>query len=385
MVAAAPRLLNVAGTPLRFDPDLDVPLVGPSVLALVGGGGNQDACNMWRIWAPFAMLQLHGYPAEWGWKNDIAVARTAAPLAKVHIICRAGGLPHERKQTGAWFKMMRGASKTVVYECDDDLFSPFMVEQQRKRVASGADAKSVEQLELERQACVWCLQQCDGVTVTTQYLASTVRRFTDKPVEVVPNAIDAEWFTAVQALGERKVLGLTIGWAGGQRPDADLVEMAVAWGRIAERYPHVTFVVMGAQRYVVSEHVPEHRLHRVPWMDVREYPQGLLNFDIGCCPLENRNFNRSKSPIKAYEYAMSGAAVVASPTVYQQCITDGRNGLLATTAEEWEAALSSLVEQEERRRHLAATLKADVLARWSLKKNYRRWPEAWQRIVEGGS
>jgi hypothetical protein len=69
--------------------------------------------------------------------------------------------------------------------------------------------------------------------------------------------------------------------------------------------------------------------------------------------------------------------------VYQQCITDGRNGLLATTADEWEAALSGLVEQEEYRRHLAATLKADVLNKWCLKKNYRRWPEAWRRIAEG--
>lgn len=380
MTTTIPRVLGSNGKPLRFDPDLDLPLVGPSTFAIVSNSGGQDACNAWRVWQPFAMLRLHGYPTGWDFRQNIG-DRHPAGLYQAHLVCRAGALPQDHRSMTTWFKMMRDHGKTTIYECDDDLFSPFIIDQQQKRAP---DALSAEQLEGERQGAIWCLERCDGATVTTQYLASTVRRFTDKPVEVVPNAIDAGWFEAVQQFGQRKVPGLTIGWAGGSRPDSDLAEMAIAWGRIAERYPQVTFVVMGSQRYVVSKHVPEHRLHRVPWMDIREYPMGLLDFDIGCCPLENRNFNRSKSAIKAYEYAMSGAAVVASPTVYRQCIDDGRNGLLASTADEWEAALSSLVEHEERRRHLAAMLKADVLAKWSLKTNYRRWPEAWQRIVEGG-
>lgn len=43
MVVAAPRLLGIDGKPLRLDPDLDAPLVGPSVMALVG---RQTACEM---------------------------------------------------------------------------------------------------------------------------------------------------------------------------------------------------------------------------------------------------------------------------------------------------------------------------------------------------
>jgi hypothetical protein len=189
----------------------------------------------------------------------------------------------------------------------------------------------------------------------------------------------------VQKLGKRPVEGLTIGWAGGRRPDADLKEMAVAWGRIAERYPQVTFVVGGAQPYVISEHVPETRIKRLPWLTIWEYPMGLVGIDIGCCPLENRPFNRCKSGIKAWEYGLSGAAVVASPTVYDQYIQPWRNGLLASTADEWEAHLSVLVEQEHTRRLFAHMLKADVLDKWSLKKGYRRWPEAWRRLIEEGA
>jgi glycosyltransferase involved in cell wall biosynthesis len=372
-----PRILGPDGKPLRLDPDLDAPLVGPTVLALVG---KASACEMWRVWQPFSHLQLHGYPAEWGWKDDRKTSDYWG-LFQAIVLCRLSWYGVPRSHARKWFDLVKGAGKRIFYEVDDDLFSPFMVRQQKAGIAS---EETVEALEAQRVESVWTMSQCDGVTVSTQRLASVVRQYTDKPVAVIPNAIDAEWFQAVQRHGRRPVEGLTIGWAGGNRPDGDLREMAVAWGRIAQRHPRVTFVVFGHQPWVVSEHVPESRIKRVPWMAQHEYPLGLVGWDIGCCPLEDRPFNRCKTPIKAWEYALSGAAVVASPTVYGQCVRDGENGFIARDAREWEFCLSRLIEDEEHRRGLAGALKRDVLERWSLRRNYRRWPNAWRRLIEEG-
>lgn len=377
---AFPRLLGANGKPLRLDPDLDAPLVGPSTFAVVSSESNTEGCNAWRVWQPFAMLQLHGYLADWDFRSRIDKTHVAG-LYKAHLICRAAAVPQERGQMTRWFKQMRDAGKVCIYECDDDLFSVFMTDQQMRRVAD--DSRSRKRLELERESSIWVLQRCDGVTVTTQHLASTVRQYTSKPVEVVPNAIDIGFFQRVQAVGTRTVPGLTIGWAGGNRPDTDLTEMAIAWGSIARRYPQVRFVVQGAQPWAIYAHVPIDQIVAVPWMPIEEYPKGLLDIDIGCCPLENRPFNRCKTPIKAYEYGVSGSAVVASPTVYRHAITHGENGYLATTAEEWEEALSLLVEREALRYRLAAQLRRDVVERWSLKKNYWRWPMAWNRLAGG--
>lgn len=375
---AAPRVLGPDGKPFKLDPELDAPLVGPSVLALVG---KQTACEMWRVWQPYKQLQLHGYPAEWGWKDD---RRTSDfwTLFDAVVLCRLSWYGSTRRTARKWFDLVKRAGKRVFYEVDDDLFSPLMVRQQKAGIAAH---ETVEALEAQRRESVWTMAQCDGVTVSTQRLASVVRQYTDKPVAVVPNAIDAEWFRLVQRQGKRPVEGPTVGWAGGNRPDADLKEMAVAWGRIAERYPQVTFIVFGHQPWVISEHVPEPRLKRLPWRSQFDYPLGLVGIDVGCCPLEARHFNTCKTPIKAWEYALSGAAVVASPTVYGQCVEDGRSGYLATTADEWEAALSVLVENPHARRGLAAGLEADVLEKWSLKRNYWRWPAAWRRLAEEGA
>jgi O-antigen biosynthesis protein len=370
----APRLLRPDGLPIDFDPDVDAPLEGPSVLAFVGP--SSPACNMWRVWQPFSSLQVRGYRAEWAWLTD---ARSAdhMPFYDAYLFCRSMWDRPRWADAKRWLAKLRRGGKRIFYEADDDLFSEFMVDQQIK----GINSESTRERLREEAACQrWAMQQCDGVTVSTQRLATTVRALTDKPVVVVPNAIDAEWFRAVQALATRTVPGLSIGWAGGHRPDTDVEAMAVAWGRLAKRYPDVTFVVMGYQSDAIWSRVPHRRIKALPWMHQSEYPMGLLNVDIGCCPLEDRPFNRNKTPIKAWEYGLSGAAVVASPTVYKLAIDGGRTGFLAETADQWEEALSVLIRDAGIRQRMAAALKADVLGKWSLRKNFRRWPDAWRTL-----
>lgn len=361
----------------RLDPLIDAPLVGPRVLSLVG---DESGCSLWRVWQPTRTLRLHGYPCDWAFVRDPNFVDVPIGAYQAVVLCRLAWHWFERPGAKATLRRWRDAGIKIFFEADDDLFTPFVTEQQLNRVDP---TKSRAELEADREASQWVLRLCDGVTVSTQYLGSTVRRFTAAPVEVVPNAIDAGWFSQQQAGVQRTHPGLTIGWAGGNRPDADLEEMAVAWGRIARRYPDVTFAVMGHDPPVVRREVPPERLVRVPWLHPEDYPKGLVGIDIGCCPLQETPFNRSKSPIKAWEYALSGAAVVASPTVYGKVIGDGENGLLASDAADWEAHLAFLVQHADAREALSEALKADVLARWSLRKNYWRWPAAWHRLMGG--
>lgn len=362
----------------RLDPLLDAPLVGPRVLSLVG---DASGCSMWRVWQPTAFLRLHGYPCDWAFVKDPNFDRVPIGVYQAIVLCRLAWHWFERPGAKATLKRWRAAGIKLFFEADDDLFTPFVTEQQLNRIAP---EKSRRELEADREASQWVLRMCDGVTVSTQYLASTVRRFTPAPVEVVPNAIDAEWFRERQAGMRRVRPGLTIGWAGGNRPDADLAEMAAAWGRIAQAYPDVTFAVMGHDPPVVRQHVPPERLVRVPWLHPDDYPKGLVGIDIGCCPLQETPFNRSKSPIKAWEYGLSGAAVVASPTVYRHALTHQRTAWLASTAAEWEAGLRYLLDAPDERVRLARALEADVGARFALKQHYWKWPAAWNRLWRAG-
>jgi hypothetical protein len=176
---------------------------------------------------------------------------------------------------------------------------------------------------------------------------------------------------------------VTIGWAGGRRPHDDLLPMAEAWSRVARRVPHAFFLVVGDDRHLLSQYVSSDHLHRVSWVrHVPHYPMAM-QVDIGCCPLANNAFNQMKTPIKSWEFALGGGAVVASPTLYGQDVADGFTGRLAVTADDWEAALMDLIEHPDRRATYQQALAARVERLHALDTELWRWPATWRAIVEG--
>lgn len=350
-------------------------LPGPSVLALIANPPLGP--DLWRCLQPATALQRAGYPVDWTFIGEQTL-RYGIDQYDVFLTPRMTW--RSRRVGEAWFRDAKAAGKVVILDLDDAVLGP---EETERRIAlDWTDGKSIEQLETERADRAWTLQQADGCTVSTEALAAHVRQYTGRRVEVVANAIDLRFFRSVLARSRRTVPGLTIGWAGGRRPDADVEQMAQAWGRIARRYPDVTFVVQGWQPAVIAEHVPEARICRLPWLPLQDYPAGLVNIDIGCASVEAGNaFAACKSVIKVWEMAVAGAAVVASHALYDQAISDGHDGLLASSSDEWEDALARLVEDPWLRQRLQRRQLKRVERDHALEKNLHRWSESWQRIV----
>ena len=355
-------------------------LSGPSVLALVGR--ERTGPDLWRVFFPITALERRGYWCGWDFKDNGQIG-TIAPAFDGYLLPRISWPADHRKVAEDWFRLVRASGKFVVYEADDDVFTER--ETQRRVELDWTDGKSLEELESERQERVWAMQQCDGVTVSTQRLATIVRQFTDKPVVVVPNAIDLRWFRGVVLGSKRQIPGLTVGWAGGRRHDRDVEAMAEAWGRIARRFPDVTFVVQGHQPDVITELVPNERIVRLPWLPPETYPVGIRQVDIGCAAVASTPFNRAKSPIKAYEYAAAGAAVVASPTLYAGVIDHGFSGFIAESSGEWEDAIEQLIQSHSLRQMMSRRLLKVVERKYSLEQNLWKWPAAWQRIADSTS
>lgn len=355
---------------------------------MLGLVGDRSGPSLWRVLQPFTALQAAGYPCGWDRKDAPGIGEIA-PAFDGFVLPRMSWPPPQRRIAEAWFAALRAAKRFVVYDADDDVFTSQL--SFRTIELGWAEGRSFAELEAERFQRIWAMQQCDGVTVSTQRLATVVRSYTDKPVIVVPNAIDVPWFRRVLGATRRQHAGLTIGWAGGRRPDADLAPMAAAWGRIAARFPAcpergtsrgVTFVVQGHVPAIVTASVPAERLVILPWMPLEQYPAGLKEIDIGCASVAGTRFDLCKSAIKCYEYAVAGAAVVATPAIYGKVIEHGHTGYLAETADEWEHALSELVSRPALRSMVARRLLRHVERRCSLTANLWRWPQAWATIAE---
>lgn len=106
-------------------------------------------------------------------------------------------------------------------------------------------------------------------------------------------------------------------------------------------------------------------------------------FDIGLGPLQTNAFNNSKSSIKYYEYTALGLASVMSDTEpYSQAIRHGIDGMLAKTGQDWETALTALVEDGVFRNELASQAQSKIRKTALLSNNFQRWPEIIDEIIQ---
>jgi Glycosyl transferases group 1 len=344
------------------------------MLALVA---DMTGPTLWRALSPITALERRGYPCGWVRKDAALTARLASRFEGC-LLARMSWPAGQRRLVESALREAHDGGRFWVYDCDDDLFGQ---ESSERLVAMDwTEGRSVDELEAARHDRVWALRVCDGVTVTTPYLAAVVRSLTDRPVCVVPNAIDVHWFRGVVRATRRQIPGLTIGWAGGKRPEQDVAVMAEAWARITSRYRHVRFVVGGYLPDSIRERVPADRLAFIPWLPLERYPAMLAQIDIACCSVTDTPFNRAKTSIKAWEAALAGSAVVATPTLYGEVIEDRRTGRLASTVDQWESAVAELIERPALRLMLARRLVRVVEKDHALEPNLWRWPAAWSTI-----
>ena len=349
------------------------------MLSLVG---EPNGPALWRTFQPAAELQRRGYFVHWKYKDDPEVTTaefSALTQSRLDAIVMPRLSWRDLKVGDRMLRALHQAGLAAIYEMDDDFLSEAIIPRQRQTTEAH---KTPERLEEDRQGRLHVIRQCDGVTVSSRRLGTIVRQYTDRPVMVVPNAIDTRWWRSRLRDVRRVVPPLTIGWCGGARYREDLEPVAEAWGRIARIHPEVNFVVQGWMADVLIEAVPKGRCATLPWVPIEDYPRAMLNIDIGCASVAPKVFNTAKTPIKLWEMTLGGAAVVVSPTLYAPVATDGVDCLMAETADEWTAALSRLVDDAELRRRLWRAQRRRVAEQHSLVRNWWRWLEAWGSIVD---
>jgi glycosyltransferase involved in cell wall biosynthesis len=179
------------------------------------------------------------------------------------------------------------------------------------------------------------LKEADLVTTTTETLASHLRRWNPN-VTVLPNSVDPEEWNPRPRSGNTRV-----GWSGSPTHFTDLPVALDAVRELQKRYPF-TFVLQGMCNESSLEELHQvlcarwgqaymdrplgksikHLLAKLegiryefhPSVPIGQHAQKVcdLALDIGIAPLLENAFNRNKSCIKYYEFAMSGATTVAS-------------------------------------------------------------------------
>jgi glycosyltransferase involved in cell wall biosynthesis len=341
-----------------------------NIFQLTETGG---ACDKWRAAIPAKYLRRRGH--------NVQVLSTTMPdyVAPDVLVVYRGHFTDTYKLVD-WCKKK---SIRVVFDTDDAL--------------NLIPQSNVHYRELQSRAALFefLLEEADSVTTTTETLAAHLRKWNPNVV-VIPNSIDPEdWRIAPRQAGTR------VGWTGGETHIEDL---AVALDAVREvQKKHLfDFVIQGIcvdaspdalyQRCLAEKgkdfaHSPLGKsLKRFlaklsgiryefrPFVPVAAHPEmvSALSLDLGIAPLVDDEFNRHKSCIKYYEYAMTGAVTVASHVLpySAEVPTTAKNN-----RDSWRQKLEETLDSD--RESLWREQKDWVMTHRNIEKNVALWEQVF--------
>jgi glycosyltransferase involved in cell wall biosynthesis len=214
-------------------------------------------------------------------------------------------------------------------------------------------------------------RQADLVTVTTPALRD---RYGHGHGVVLPNLVPSHYLDIVAMSRPR-----TLGWSGFVSTHPG--DLASTGGGVAQALAQSGWGV-----FIVGHpwHVAE-ELGLFPGTDVeptgaisfQEYPWALAEMELGIVPLEDNDFNRSKSCLKMLEMAALGVPVIASPTPDNARLHRLGIGVPADGRSQWRRVARRLMDNEQMRADLAGKGR-EVASTLTYDLRCEAWLDAWE-------
>ena len=197
-----------------------------------------------------------------------------------------------------------------------------------------------------------------AVTVGNRYLADRARQAGARSIEYVPSVVDLCRYQNPQPATNDT---FTIGWIGTPTSTHYLEVIQPALEEVCRRGP-TRIVLVGSGPFSL----PNVPVVSVDWTEKDEV-RWIQQFDVGIMPLDDDPIARGKSGYKLIQYMACGRPAVASPVgANADILEDVAGGILASTTDEWVAALERLRSDVGLRQRLGANGREAVVERYSL-------------------
>jgi glycosyltransferase involved in cell wall biosynthesis len=261
-----------------------------------------------------------------------------------------------------WIEALIALRRTaIVYEFDDAIW-----------LTKTFDAnQALAALKFSGKTAALC-RLATAVIVGNETLAEYAHRFNDD-VTVVPSTVDVDRYTP--ATGKTGDGRLVLGFSGSPTTIEYLAFIGTAIQRAAREVP-LELRVMGAPFELRGVDVT-----LTTWSPAVERDE-LQRYDVGLMPLTDDAWTRGKGAMKALLYMSVGVPVVASPVgITSDIITDGVNGRLCRSEDDWVHAILTLARDAALRRRLGAAGRQTVMERFSPAVQVPRLVDALRRAA----
>ena len=195
-----------------------------------------------------------------------------------------------------------------------------------------------------------------AVQTSTEYLADFLRQYNPN-VKVFANHLRR--VLPLREFNNDADKPVTI-FFGALNRDKDFEEILPVINQFAEEYgDRLAFRIIARKKIfdsIQSENktlVGNPRIYDGQFVPANRYEETLRESDIALLPLLDNQFNRAKSDLKFIECAGNGAAVLASPVVYEKTLRDGETGFIFHDTKEFADKLRVLIDNADKRREMA--------------------------------
>jgi glycosyltransferase involved in cell wall biosynthesis len=365
-------------------------------LRILVAPANKGGCSYYRAWSPFQKIQeqfpnlidfkYNENPLEVSGTNEEQVegANGYEDLHWCDVFFTQNLSNYGGPATIRGIGLAKEFGKFVWYDTDD-LLTNIYDDHRLKKVYVDNDLENLTK---------YIYQNSDLVTVTQEKFAQRIAPFCTGTLAVIKNAVDYNLpaWNAPKLLSDKKNK-VRVGWVGGIHHEADVKEFAgvpsmvnqkagrerVQWGfygrpprdpnnkedwqqDVWDNYEKTLLKgFKGAQNYNVYQALP-----------TSEYGVMYSNIDLAIAPLQNNDFNDSKSDIKVAECGRYKVPLIASDVgCYSDTIINGQTGYLIppdAPPSEWSKLLSNLIRNPKKIRQMGENLHAILEELFDLNK-----------------
>lgn len=201
----------------------------------------------------------------------------------------------------------------------------------------------------------------------------------NRPTLLMPTCVEMAQYPAADRPATSSPV--RIGWMGTTGNLRYLQVAAPALRRLAMEHELELRVIVPEAEPLKEIDLSGVRVVHDPWDPRREVDQ-LRELDVGLMPLFAGNeWDKYKCGLKLIQYMAIGIPAVASPVGVNATIVDsGRNGFLADSDSEWEAALRTLLLDAAARRVIGAAGRETVAKGYSVEANFPRYEAALRNL-----
>jgi glycosyltransferase involved in cell wall biosynthesis len=311
-----------------------------------------------RPTAPLIVPLVHrpvaAYTRHWEQKREDEIVRVAADVDLVYLV----KIPHL-----PLYQRLKALNKPVVVaDFNDGLWLPAF------------QSSGWQQLDA-------ILSTAHGVICENGHVADYARKH-NATVQVVPDSPQLDQFDRQRPRVRRDPNRTVLGWIGSPENVGSLYRIWEPLEALMRRVPNLHLRVLGADRHQLP------RFEAVSWSAKPRFNQAVmieeaLAFDIGLFPMFHTGDGLARGNLKAMIYMSAEAAVLCEDYGENRTlVTDGVNGALAGTMEQWLQKMEWLATDRPARAAIAARGLQTIRERFAPEVVFEELQRAFTRLAD---